>query len=78
MSKTLKQLREESGLTLQQVVDRMQERDSRLPRTHVGLIHIEQRGTDRLLTLRALADIYNVPLSTVEEAAKNSAKFCTV
>ena len=72
MEKTLKQLRDESGLTLREVVDRMQAFDSTTPKTHVGLLHLEQRGTDRLSILRALASAYEVPLETVVAAASRS------
>lgn len=69
MGTTLKDMREKSGLTLSQVVEEMQKISTDLPRTHVGLKHIENRGTDRYPVIAALAKIYDPPFSVVAAVA---------
>ncbi len=69
MEKPLASMRKAAGLTLQEAVDQMQEISSDLPQTHVGLKHIENRGTDRYPVIAALAKIYNRPFQEVAAAA---------
>jgi len=71
MQPTLKDLRNAAGLTLQQALDRIREIEPSAPTTIVGLKHIENRGTDRLKILRAMAVVYQVDRSVVEQAAGN-------
>ena len=67
---TLRAIRKASGLTLRQVLERMAAFDPTMPRTHPTLLYIEQHGTDKLPTLRALAAAYERPLEEIERAAR--------
>lgn len=69
MEVSLKSMRSQAGMTLQEVVTKMQEIDPDLPKTHVGLKHIENRGTDNVLVIAALASIYERRLPEVIFAA---------
>lgn len=69
MGKTLRQIREAAGLSLEEAASRIKEIESSAPRTYMGLWHIEQRGTDRLLLIRAMAKVYKVSALEVEESA---------
>jgi hypothetical protein len=75
MSVTLRQIREESGLKLREVLDRMRQVEPGAPKSHTGLIHIETRGTDRLPLIKALAYAYRRPVEEIEEACRQ--KKCT-
>ena len=67
--RTLKQLRESSGLTLEQAAKLVREADPGAPKTAVGFWHIENKGTDRILLIRAISKAYGVRESEVEAAA---------
>ena len=71
---TLRDLRDQSKLTLEEIVRRMRAVESDVPQFPPGIIHLEKRGTDRISILRALAAAYEVPLDTVFVAASNSRK----
>lgn len=69
MELTLKAMRQEANMTLAEVVEKMQVLDASLPRTHVGLKHIENRGTDNVLVIAALSSIYQKKFPEVALAA---------
>jgi hypothetical protein len=71
MGTSLRDLRRDSGLTLKEVLERMREAVSDVPRSHTGLIHIEQRGTDRLPVMKALAYAYGKSLEDIEAACRS-------
>jgi len=55
---------------LREVTERMREVTPDAPRTHVGILHIEERGTDRLSIMRAFAHVYGLPLAEIESACR--------
>lgn len=71
MAQTLRDLRKQANLTLEETVDRLREVEPAAPKTHVGLLHIERRGTDRLPIIRGLAQVFGLPFEVVAEAAAN-------
>jgi hypothetical protein len=78
MPETLRDLRKQRQITLEDAVARLREIEPTAPTTHVGLIHIENRGTDRLPIIRGLARVYGLPFEVVASAAENPAqKKCT-
>jgi transcriptional regulator with XRE-family HTH domain len=70
METTLKALRDNADLTLEQAAVRLATDFPGLGiKTYAGVANLERRGTDRLPVLRALASIYGVTLEEVEVAA---------
>ncbi len=66
---TLKQYREQAGLSLAQAAALLKEREPSAPDTRQGLRHIEERGTDSIRILKALAAIYNVDYARLADVA---------
>jgi hypothetical protein len=69
MPKSLKQLRDEAGLTLEEAVAKVVAIEPSAPASKVGFWHIEKNGTDRLRIIHAIADAYALPRAVVEESA---------
>lgn len=78
MAETLKDIRKASSLTLYQIISQLKTIEPTAPATHTGLIHLENRGTDRIRIIRALAQVYGLPLDRVERAASTPAKVCDI
>jgi hypothetical protein len=74
MADTLRDLRKRAGFKAVEAAQKLHEVEPTAPETHVGLIHIENRGTDRVKIIRGLATVYGFPFEVVEEAAKHPAK----
>ena len=72
MRNTLKDLREGAGLSLREAAERLHAIEPSAPQTHVGLKHIENRGTRNYAIIKALANLYGVDMDTVASAAGNS------
>ena len=72
MSRTLKGLREAAGLTLRDAAEKLRAIESSAPRTHVGLKHIENRGTKSYPIIRAMSQLYGASIEEVAIAAENS------
>jgi transcriptional regulator with XRE-family HTH domain len=67
---TLEQMRQESGLSIQGVLDAVRTiAPDAAPTARSGIIHWERRGTDSIRVIRALAQVYGRPLEEVEAAA---------
>lgn len=69
MSKTLRDLRKDAKLTLEETAQKLREVEPTAPKTHVGILHLEKRGTDRLPIIRGLSQVYDVPFDEVAAAA---------
>ena len=75
---TLKTLQDASRYTLHEVLDRWRQYEQELPlddyprtcpQTHVGLLHLLNKGTDSMPRIRALAHVYDRPLEEMERIA---------
>jgi hypothetical protein len=67
---TLRGLRDRSNLTIAQIIEKARETDPNFPRTHVGLLEIEQRGTRDYWKIHALAAVYGRTPEEIAEVAK--------
>ena len=65
--KTLRQLREEAGLTQEQVA-----RLTPLHQTHVSALERGNIPTPSIKTMRALAGAYNLPIEAIDAALRAS------
>jgi len=57
---TLRELRDQSKLTILDVIEAARKIDDRFPRSRVGLLEIEARGTRDYWKIHALATAYGV------------------
>jgi hypothetical protein len=65
----LHKLRKDSRRTIYEIIERARAAEPSFPRTHVGYLCIERRGTQNIAYLRALAAALDTDLSIVEQAA---------
>ena len=70
---TLRDLREQSGLTIQEVLDGLQAAaQEEAPQHRSGVIHLENRGTANYAMICAFAQVYGISIEAAAAAAQES------
>ncbi len=71
----LRRLHKDAGLSLAQALVLVNDRAPGTFGCRSALLRVEQRGTQKVSVIRALAAAYGVPFDTVADAADNSLSF---